>query len=148
MNCFYGMVERRKAFSLISSRDHCQRSSPSRISDTPRAGFEPADVLSQYLKQFSSYKKHCWGWIHTLCPTWILRGLRWKVWKVSVFGVILVCIRPGFGEILRISPYSVRMWTIITPKTDTICAVISASRARKDFCNYVNKQYVHKYTKP
>ena len=23
MNCFYGMVDRRKAFSLISSRDHC-----------------------------------------------------------------------------------------------------------------------------
>ena len=36
MNC--GMVDRRKAFSLISSKDHCQRSSPSRISDTQRAG--------------------------------------------------------------------------------------------------------------
>ena len=46
MNCFCGMVDRRKAFSLISSRDHCQRSSPSRISDTPRAGFEPAQNLS------------------------------------------------------------------------------------------------------
>ena len=34
---FYCVVDRRKAFSLISSRDHCQRSSPSRISDTPRA---------------------------------------------------------------------------------------------------------------
>ena len=34
MNCFCGMVDRRKAFSFISSRDHCQRSSPSRISDT------------------------------------------------------------------------------------------------------------------
>ena len=39
MNCFCGMVDRRKVFSLISSRDHCQRSSLSRISDTPRAGF-------------------------------------------------------------------------------------------------------------
>ena len=46
MNCFYGMVDRRKAFSLISSRDHCQRSSPSRISNTLRAGFEPARNLS------------------------------------------------------------------------------------------------------
>ena len=36
MNCFCGMVDRRKALSLIFSRDHCQRSSPSRISDTPR----------------------------------------------------------------------------------------------------------------
>ena len=42
MNCLCGMVDRRKTFSLNSSRDHCQRFSPSRISDTPRAGFEPA----------------------------------------------------------------------------------------------------------
>ena len=46
MNCFCGMVDRRKAFSLISSRDHCQRSSPLRISDTLRARFEPAQNLS------------------------------------------------------------------------------------------------------
>ena len=38
MNCFCGMV--------ISSRDHCQRSSPSWISNTPRAEFEPAQKLS------------------------------------------------------------------------------------------------------
>ena len=49
MNGFCGMVHRRKKFSLISSRDHCQRSSPSRISDTPRAGFEPAQNLSSGL---------------------------------------------------------------------------------------------------
>ena len=28
MNCFCGMVDQRKVFSLISIRDHCQRSSP------------------------------------------------------------------------------------------------------------------------
>ena len=33
MNCFCGMVDRQKAFSLISSWDHCQRSSPLQISD-------------------------------------------------------------------------------------------------------------------
>ena len=42
----YGMVDRRKALSLISSQEHCQRFSPSQISDTPRAGFEPAQNLS------------------------------------------------------------------------------------------------------
>ena len=42
MNCFRGMVDRRKAFTLYFSRDHFQRFSPSQISDTPRAGFEPA----------------------------------------------------------------------------------------------------------
>ena len=41
-NFFCGIVDRQKAFSFIPSRDHCQRSSPSRISGTLRAGFEPA----------------------------------------------------------------------------------------------------------
>ena len=49
MNCFCGMVDQQKAFSLISSRDHCQRFSPSQISDAPRAGFEPAQNLSSGL---------------------------------------------------------------------------------------------------
>ena len=53
MNCFCGMVEQRKAFSLNSSRNHCQRSSPLRISDTPRAGFEPAQNLSSGLVEWS-----------------------------------------------------------------------------------------------
>ena len=53
MNCFCGMVDRRKRFSLISSRDHCQISSPSRISHTPRAGFEPAQNLSSGLVEWS-----------------------------------------------------------------------------------------------
>ena len=38
-NCFCGMVDKRKAFSLISSQDHCQRSSSSRISNASRAGY-------------------------------------------------------------------------------------------------------------
>ena len=49
INCFCGMVDRGKAFSLISSRDHCQRSWPSRIFDTPRAGFESAQNQSSGL---------------------------------------------------------------------------------------------------
>ena len=36
MNCFCGMINRRKTFSLISSWDNCQRSSSSWNSDTPR----------------------------------------------------------------------------------------------------------------
>ena len=46
MNCFCGKVDRREAFSLISNRGHSQRSSPSQISDTLRAGFEPVEHLS------------------------------------------------------------------------------------------------------
>ena len=48
-NYFCGMVDRQKAFSLISSQDHCQKSSPSQISDMLRAGFEPAQNLSSGL---------------------------------------------------------------------------------------------------
>ena len=56
MNCFCGIIDRRKAFSLISSQDHCQRSSRSRISDTPRAGFEPVQNLSSGFVKWSCFK--------------------------------------------------------------------------------------------
>ena len=38
-----------KAFSLISSWNHCQRYSPSQISDMLQAGFEPAQNLTSGL---------------------------------------------------------------------------------------------------
>ena len=38
MNCFFGMVDRRKALNFVFSQYHCQRCSPSRISETPWAG--------------------------------------------------------------------------------------------------------------
>ena len=53
MNCFCGMVDRRKAFSLISSRDHCQKFSPSRNSNSPQAGFEPAQNLNSGFAEWS-----------------------------------------------------------------------------------------------
>ena len=62
MNCFCGMVDRRKAFYPYYQPyfqlppyfwDYCQRSSPSPISDTPRAGFEPAQNLSSGLVEWS-----------------------------------------------------------------------------------------------
>ena len=53
MNCSCGMVDRRKAFSPSSSWDHCQRSSPSRISDTRCAGYQPAQNLSSGLVEWN-----------------------------------------------------------------------------------------------
>ena len=53
MNCFCDMVDRQKAFSLISSQDHCQRSSPLQISNMPWAGFESAQNLSSGLVEWS-----------------------------------------------------------------------------------------------
>ena len=53
MNCFCGMVDQWKVFSFISSWDHCQRSSSLRISDMPRAGFEPEQNLISGLAEWS-----------------------------------------------------------------------------------------------
>ena len=49
LNCFCGLVDRRKVFSLISSQYHCQRSSPSRIPYMLRPRFEPIQDLSSGL---------------------------------------------------------------------------------------------------
>ena len=67
--CFCGMVDRPKAFSLISSWDHCQRSSPSQISDTLRAGFEPAQNLISGLVEWSC------AVVITTTPRWQNSGL-------------------------------------------------------------------------
>ena len=71
MNCFCGMVDWQKAFSLISSRDHRQRSSPSWISDTLRVGFEPAQNLSSGFVEWrfavvitTTPWCHCWRPLH------------------------------------------------------------------------------------
>ena len=49
IDCFLGMVDRRKTSSLIFNQDHCQRFLLSRISDTLRAEFEPVQNLSSSL---------------------------------------------------------------------------------------------------
>ena len=66
MNYFCDMVDRRKAFSFISSGDHGQISSPSRISDTQQGEFEPAQKLSSGLGNWScavvittTQRNHC-----------------------------------------------------------------------------------------
>ena len=53
MNYFCGMVNRRKAVNFVFRQDHCQRFSPSRIFDMPRAGFEPAKNLSSGFVEWS-----------------------------------------------------------------------------------------------
>ena len=95
MNCFCGMVDRRKAFSLISSRDHYQRSSPSQISNTPRAGFEPAQNLTSGLVERScavviTTTPWCHKWYYI--PIWVY----WKCFTVFI-KYVLICV--VFGNI-------------------------------------------------
>ena len=86
MNYFCGVVDRRKAFSFISSRDHCQRFSPLQISNMLPAGFEPAQNLSSGFVEWScavvittaprhqtkmDFKQNCYG--------------SWKYYKAATF---------------------------------------------------------------
>ena len=81
INCFCGMVHRRKEFSLISRWDQCQRSSPSRISDTPRARSKPMQNLSSGLVDWS-----CAVVVTTTPP----RDNRWYYVRDSIRSQILV----------------------------------------------------------
>ena len=62
MNCFCCMVDQWKAFSLVSSRDQCQRSWPSRISDSLLAGFGPVQNVS------SGFVEWSWAVVITTTP--------------------------------------------------------------------------------
>ena len=77
MNCFVVWLTD-KRHSLISSQDHCQRSSPSRISDTPQAGFEPVQNLNSGFHEWS-------------CAVVIRNALFGQIWskksKLSVFNL-------------------------------------------------------------
>ena len=69
INCFCGMIDRQKALSLIFSRDHSQKSSLWRISDTPWRRFEFAQNLS-------------WSFVEWICAIVITNTPRrhWNFW--------------------------------------------------------------------
>ena len=100
MNCFCGMVDRRKAFGLISSRDHCQRSSPSRISDTPWAGFEPVQNLSS-------------GFVEWSCAVVMFSDVhfRMKVWfnLFWFFSLVILNVRRS-GNLVDLKIESMQIW--------------------------------------
>ena len=51
----------------LTDERHCQRSSPSRISDTPRAGFQPAQNLSSGLVEWSCAVVITTKILHQIC---------------------------------------------------------------------------------
>ena len=55
------MVERQKTFSLISSRDHCQRFSPSQIPNTPHADL---NLRRTYVQTLLNEILHQWQPLH------------------------------------------------------------------------------------
>ena len=118
MNCSCGMIDWRKAFSLISSRDHCRRSSPSRISDTPRARFKPAPSLSTGFVEWScAVVIYTTPRRHYTLSLYILYIVKKFVFVSYFYSVIysvnlflcLSWIGNFAGDYTRISIYSVQM---------------------------------------
>ena len=101
MNCFCGLVERRKTFNLISSRDHFQRPSPSRIFDTPGARYEPAKNQSS-------------GSVEWSCAAVITTTPRRHICQLnnyflSFFWIYVYC---SFGISLSSYFFSVLLWIV------------------------------------
>ena len=124
MNYFCVMGDRRKAFSLISSRDHCQRPSPSRISDTLRAGFEFPQNLSSGLAEWS-----CAVVItttprrHKRCPLQYVKSVRIRSYSCPYFPAFRLNTE-RYSVSLRIQSECGNMRNRITPNTDTFYAVL------------------------
>ena len=101
MNCFCGLVDRRKTFNLISSRDHFQRPSPSRIFDTPGARYEPAKNQSS-------------GFVEWSCAAVITTTPRRHICQLnnyflSFFWIYVYC---SFGISLSSYFFSVLLWIV------------------------------------
>ena len=112
---FFGMVDRREAFILISSRDHCQRSSPPRISNTPQAGFEPAQnmisgfvewncavVITTTPRRHIFYLNKNWNYVFSLflhCTSVIQKTQERMLHK---WGFIVFCSKKNFCIINKI----------------------------------------------
>ena len=76
INYFSGMVDRQKVFSLLFSQGHCQRSSPSGISNTPQGGHEPTQILSSGLVEF---RRSCIVVITTIPQPHLSEKLPWQI---------------------------------------------------------------------
>ena len=112
---------------VLSSRDHCQRSSPSRIPDTPPAGFEPAQNFSsdlvernctvtynewdipfhfQHIEDFVYTAKLLdwegpWIFISTIrCFNQADKHFKYKQWFHDVQGANFIVTRNNFGHVL------------------------------------------------
>ena len=101
MNCFCGLVDRRKTFNLISSRDHFQRPSPSRIFDTPGFRYEPAKNQSS-------------GFVEWSCAAVITTTPRRHICQLnnyflSFFWIYVYC---SFGISLSSYFFSVLLWIV------------------------------------
>ena len=109
-----------KLFFVIFSRDHCQRSSPSWISDTLRAGSEPLRKLS------SDFVEWSWAAVITTTPRrhnykriikflitiiWIINfSLSWKVLHFRLTTNVPIIYKPVNWFVLQIN-WLISVWS-------------------------------------
>ena len=75
MTCFCGVADWQKAFGLISSWDHCQRSWPSWIFDMLQARFEPVQKSSGFVEwscTVNSMKEKGFKWLYNFISPQLL----------------------------------------------------------------------------
>ena len=90
---------------MISTWDHCQRSLPSRISDTPQAGFEPAQNLSSGLVEWS-------------CAVVIIKTVSLSSYLVP--RLIKICRIQWWCSVLLISSGNTLFWVNLVQKLKVV----------------------------
>ena len=99
----------KEMLSQVFSCEFCEILSTPSLQNTSRELFL---FYSLFPGLSSFYPLHISLFYQGFLSTALMRSLP-RVFKVSIFGVIMVCIsriRTEYGEILLISQYSVRMW--------------------------------------
>ena len=140
-NCFCGMVDRRKAFSLISSRDYCQRSSSSRISDTPRAGFEPAQNLSSGFVEWS-----CAVVIRSVCESvWFVGRQEYQrniLWSVLFSLISVICQNKKSDCLITLYPEdTLYLLPVKTPRGNVTKWQVTNTHFNREFCIFLDIVY-------
>ena len=120
MNCFCKMVEKRKAFSIISSWDHCQRFSPLFISKVLWVGFEPANNLNsgffegscaEVIYMIFIYYIYIYIIYETLLSI-VIKGQFLVISKKSVIFIIILFISRVWPNLSQHIHFSTRSWWI------------------------------------
>ena len=125
---------RRKLFSLISTRDHFQRSLPKQISNTPRAGFEPVLNLNSVWKKMSSGDNHY---------TTALRGklkLPFIIWTLALLSLLCSVRRSLHSQRKYISAtcpgdesvfLEVEIWVVSSSSSSSSCCCCNKERRKQ-----------------
>ena len=94
------MADQRKALSLISRRDICQRLLPLQISDTPGTGFQPAQNLSSGLVE--------WRCVVVKTTTSIYQFVNFSIYQFINYYINLLLL----VKLLKFDCFMIEIWML------------------------------------